>query len=47
MLVDGDPYGFEIATVYKFGSAKMQHEADELTCPRSELIGLRGEDLSR
>jgi DNA topoisomerase VI subunit A len=47
MLVDGDPYGFEIASVYKFGSMKMKHEADDLTCPRGELLGIRVTDINR
>ena len=46
MLVDGDPYGFEIASVYKFGSMKMRHET-ELTCPRGELLGIRVADVNR
>lgn len=47
MLVDGDPYGFEIASVYKFGSVKMKHAADELACPRGELLGIRMGDINR
>lgn len=47
MLVDGDPYGFEIASVYKYGSMKMKHEADDLTCPRGELLGIRVADIDR
>ena len=40
MLVDADPYGVEIASVYKYGSKCMTHDAENLTCSRAELIGL-------
>jgi meiotic recombination protein SPO11 len=46
LLVDGDAYGFEIASVYKFGSVRMNHEKDGLICPKAEWIGLTVEDIS-
>ncbi|KAF8311290.1 DNA topoisomerase IV, alpha subunit [Clavulina sp. PMI_390] len=47
LLVDGDPFGLEIVSVYKFGSFRMRHEAADLICERAELLGLLKEDLLR
>ncbi|KAF9520550.1 hypothetical protein BS47DRAFT_1286934, partial [Hydnum rufescens UP504] len=46
LLVDADVYGLEIASVYKYGSRRMRHEAETLTCPRAEWIGVRGSEIS-
>ncbi|KAG8714216.1 endodeoxyribonuclease [Ceratobasidium sp. 423] len=44
-LVDGDPHGMEILSVYKFGSKTMAHE--ELAAERVEWIGVKRADLER
>ena len=46
-LVDADPYGVDILSVYKFGSHSMRHEADKLVSPRIEWIGVFGTELAR
>ncbi|KAF8271257.1 Spo11/DNA topoisomerase VI subunit A [Lactarius quietus] len=35
-LVDGDAYGLDIASVYKFGSVTLRHESHRLAVPRIE-----------
>jgi meiotic recombination protein SPO11 len=40
MLIDGDPHGIEILSVYKYGSRSLQHENDTLAAPRLEWLGL-------
>uniref|UniRef100_A0A7S1KQM8 DNA topoisomerase (ATP-hydrolyzing) n=1 Tax=Percolomonas cosmopolitus TaxID=63605 RepID=A0A7S1KQM8_9EUKA len=39
-LVDGDPHGIDIFLIYKYGSAAMRHQCDELAVPTMEWIGL-------
>lgn len=43
VLVDGDAYGIDILSTYKYGSSAMMHE--RLAAPRVEWIGLRGSEL--
>lgn len=40
-LVDADPYGLDILSVYKYGSRATVHEGDTLTAPRIELLGIK------
>ena len=40
-LVDADPYGLDILSVYKYGSRAAVHEGDTLTAPRIELLGIK------
>ncbi|KAF5326416.1 hypothetical protein D9611_000480 [Ephemerocybe angulata] len=45
-LVDCDPYGLDILSVYRYGSASMQHENDTLAARRIKWLGLRTSELS-
>ncbi|KAI9509183.1 DNA topoisomerase IV alpha subunit [Russula earlei] len=45
-LVDGDAYGLDIVSVYKFGSLALRHEADKLAVPRVECIGIWTSELA-
>ena len=47
MLVDADPYGIDIASVYKFGSSALRHEQDGLAAQRVDWIGVSCHDLER
>lgn len=44
-LVDGDPYGLDILSVYKFGSMQMRHESESLVAKRVEWLGLWASEL--
>ncbi|KAF8800283.1 DNA topoisomerase IV, alpha subunit [Phlegmacium glaucopus] len=39
-IVDADPYGLDILSVYKYGSKSMQHENDKLATARIKWLGL-------
>ena len=45
-LVDGDAYGLDIASVYKFGSVRLRHESPRLAVPRIECIGVWASELT-
>lgn len=45
-LVDGDPHGLDIVSVYKFGSMAFRHEANTLAAPRVECIGIWASELA-
>ncbi|KAI0268616.1 Spo11/DNA topoisomerase VI subunit A [Gloeopeniophorella convolvens] len=45
-LVDGDAYGLDIASVYKFGSAALRHESHQLVTPRVNCIGVWASELT-
>ncbi|KAF6763217.1 Spo11/DNA topoisomerase VI subunit A [Ephemerocybe angulata] len=45
-LVDCDPYGLDILSVYRYGSVSMQHENDTLAARRIKWLGLRTSELS-
>lgn len=45
-LVDCDPYGIDILSVYKYGSISMSHEQDSLVAPRIAWAGVRSEDIA-
>jgi hypothetical protein len=46
-LVDGDPYGLDILSVYKYGSQKMRHEETKLATRRIKWLGLWASELQR
>ncbi|KAI0645380.1 DNA topoisomerase IV alpha subunit [Trametes meyenii] len=45
-LVDGDAYGIDILSVYKNGSARMQHENAHLAAERVHWLGLWSSELA-
>ncbi|KDQ57581.1 hypothetical protein JAAARDRAFT_130546, partial [Jaapia argillacea MUCL 33604] len=45
-LVDGDPYGIDIMSVYKFGSASLRHENEKLAARRIHWLGIWGSELN-
>ncbi|CAA7260586.1 unnamed protein product [Cyclocybe aegerita] len=45
-LVDGDPYGLDILSVYKYGSKGMQHENDKLAARRIKWVGILASELA-
>jgi meiotic recombination protein SPO11 len=45
-LVDGDAYGIDIVSVYKFGSVALRHELCKLAAPRVECIGVWASELA-
>jgi meiotic recombination protein SPO11 len=45
-LVDGDAYGLDIVSVYKFGSVALRHETPKLAAPRVECIGVWASELA-
>ncbi|RXW23514.1 hypothetical protein EST38_g2345 [Candolleomyces aberdarensis] len=45
-LVDCDPYGLDILSVYRYGSKGMQHENELLAARRIRWLGLRTSELS-
>ncbi|KAF8902670.1 DNA topoisomerase IV alpha subunit [Mucidula mucida] len=46
-LVDGDSYGLDILSVYKYGSRALQHENNKLAAERIEWLGLFASELSQ
>lgn len=46
-LVDADPYGIDILSVYKYGSATMAHEHRTSTTPKLQWAGLKSSEISR
>ena len=42
---DGDPYGFYIYVVLKYGSIEVAHLADRLAIPNSKFIGMTMDDI--
>lgn len=44
-LVDGDPYGIEILSTYKYGSKKMKYDAS-LAFPQLKWIGIHQTDIT-
>ena len=47
LLTDCDPYGVEIALVYKFGSLAMTWAPERLAVPSSILLGLLPSDIAK
>jgi len=46
-LVDSDPYGLKILSVYMSGSKNMSYDSSSLTTPNIFWLGLRPSDLDR
>jgi meiotic recombination protein SPO11 len=46
-LVDSDPYGLKILSVYMSGSKNMSYDSASLTTPDIQWLGLRPSDLDR
>mmetsp|Transcript_49404 Transcript_49404/g.96591 ORF Transcript_49404/g.96591 Transcript_49404/m.96591 type:complete len:279 (-) Transcript_49404:123-959(-) len=46
-LVDSDPYGLKILSVYMTGSKNMSYDSASLTTPDIKWLGLRPSDLDR
>lgn len=46
-LVDSDPYGLKILSVYMSGSKNMSYDSASLTTPDIKWLGLRPSDLDR
>ncbi|RPB26966.1 DNA topoisomerase IV, alpha subunit, partial [Terfezia boudieri ATCC MYA-4762] len=44
-VVDHDPHGLNILSVYKFGSVALAHENHRLVVSNVELLGIKNEDL--
>ncbi|KAI0066231.1 DNA topoisomerase IV, alpha subunit [Artomyces pyxidatus] len=44
-LVDGDAYGLDIASVYKYGSQALRHESSKLAAERVHCIGVWASEL--
>jgi meiotic recombination protein SPO11 len=44
-LMDSDPYGLKILSVYGSGSKNMSYDAAHLTCPDIKWLGVRPSDL--
>ncbi|KAJ3776294.1 DNA topoisomerase IV alpha subunit [Lentinula raphanica] len=45
-LVDGDPYGLDILSVYKYGSSRLSHENEKLAARRIKWLGLLSSELA-
>lgn len=46
-LVDADPYGLKILSVYMKGSMNMSYDSSNLTTPDIKWLGVRPSDLDR
>jgi len=46
-LVDADPYGLKILSVYMSGSKNMSYDSASLACPDIKWLGVRPSDLDR
>ena len=46
-IVDADPYGLDILSVYKYGSKSMQHENGKLAATRIKWLGLWASEVER
>ncbi|KAF5348657.1 hypothetical protein D9758_006787 [Tetrapyrgos nigripes] len=46
-LVDSDPYGIDILSVYRFGSRALHHERERLAAERVEWLGVWPSELTR
>ncbi len=46
-LVDSDPYGLKILSVYMSGSKNMSYDSASLTTPDIKWLGLRPSDLDK
>ena len=46
-LVDSDPYGLKILSVYMSGSKNMSYDSASLTTPDIKWLGVRPSDLEK
>lgn len=46
-VVDGDAFGLDIVSVYKYGSTAMAHERETLAAPRLQWAGIMGSELAQ
>jgi len=46
-LVDSDPYGLKILSVYMSGSKNMSYDSASLTTPDIKWLGLRPSDMNK
>ncbi|XP_062028984.1 DNA topoisomerase 6 subunit A-like [Rosa rugosa] len=46
-LMDCNPYGLRIYSVYRYGSKKMSYDRDNLTTPYIQLLGIRYSDIDK
>lgn len=44
-LVDGDPYGIHIMTVYRYGSKALFHVKEQISCPQVHWIGITPSEM--
>lgn len=45
LITDCDPYGLEIASIYKYGSISFGFQNEILSCPQIKWIGIKLKDL--
>lgn len=45
-LVDGDAYGLDILSVYRYGSQNLKHENEKLAAHRIQWFGVRASELA-
>lgn len=45
-LVDGDAYGLDILSVYRYGSQNLRHENEKLAARRIQWLGVRASELA-
>ncbi|KAG8213810.1 hypothetical protein J3R82DRAFT_10524 [Butyriboletus roseoflavus] len=45
-LVDGDAYGLDILSVYRYGSQNLRHENEKLAAHRIQWLGVRASELA-
>ncbi|KAM5571457.1 DNA topoisomerase 6 subunit A-like [Rosa sericea] len=46
-VMDCNPYGLRIYSVYRYGSKKMSYDRDNLTTPYIQLLGIRYSDIEK
>ncbi|GIY49431.1 meiotic recombination protein SPO11 [Caerostris extrusa] len=46
-LMDADPYGIEILSVYKYGSMAMSFDVEKLAVPEMRWLGLLPSDIQK
>lgn len=46
-LVDGDPYGIHIMTVYRYGSKALDHVKEQISCPEIKWIGITPSEMQQ
>lgn len=46
-LVDGDPYGIHIMTIYRYGSRALDHVREQISCPQVRWIGITPSEMKK